>query len=231
MTIRAISLFCGAGGFCEGVRLAGWQVVSAVESDAQACRTHAANFPEVKLHEGDIAGFLKGRGRTKMLPKQPIDVVYGGPPCQGFSQIGPRDLTDPRNLLYKEFIRVCRAVKARAFVMENVPNMVAMKNGHFKSKILSAFAAAGYRRTAVVPVLASDFGVPQDRRRVFIFGLRDDLEFDGDYAQAAAALLNDQKASAVVTVREALSDLPQKVSEDDGPLPYPRKSRYSDYQK
>jgi DNA (cytosine-5)-methyltransferase 1 len=233
VTITAISLFCGAGGFCEGVRLAGWQVVSAVESDAQACRTHAANFPEVKLHEGDIAGFLKGRDRTKMLPNQPIDVVYGGPPCQGFSQIGPRDLTDPRNLLYKEFIRVCRAVKARAFVMENVPNMVAMKNGHFKSKILSAFAAAGYHRTAVVPVLASDFGVPQDRRRVFIFGLRDDLEFAGDYAQAAATLLNEQKANSVVTVREALSDLPQEVSTDDGPLPYPRKPRngYSDYQK
>ncbi len=111
--------------------------------------------------------------------------------------------------------------------------MVAMKNGHFKSKILSAFAAAGYRRTAILPVLASDFGVPQARRRVFIFGLRDDQEFEGDIAEAAAALLNGQKATAVVTVREALSDLPQKVSADDGPLPYPRKPRngYSAYQK
>ena len=172
MTIRAISLFCGAGGFCEGARLAGWQVVSAVESDPQACRTHAANFPEVLLHEGDIGGFLKGEGRGRALAGEQIDIVYGGPPCQGFSQIGPRDFSDPRNILYKEFVRICRTVKARAFVMENVPNMVAMKNGHFKSKILSAFAAAGYRRTAIVPVLASDFGVPQDRRRVFIFGLR-----------------------------------------------------------
>jgi len=233
VTIRAISLFCGAGGFCEGARLAGWQVVSAVESDAQACRTHAANFPEVKLHEGDIGGFLKGRQRSQALPAEPIDIVYGGPPCQGFSQIGPRDLSDPRNVLYKEFVRICRKVNTRAFVMENVPNMVAMKNGHFKSKILRAFAAAGYRRTAVVPVLASDFGVPQDRRRVFIFGIRDDLPFDGDYALAAAALLDKQKTHAVVTVREALLDLPEEVSADDGPLPYPRKSRrgYSDYQK
>jgi DNA (cytosine-5)-methyltransferase 1 len=233
VTIRAISLFCGAGGFCEGVRLAGWQVVSAVESDAQACRTHAANFPEVKLHQGDIGGFLKGRRRSEALPSESIDIVYGGPPCQGFSQIGPRDLSDPRNVLYKEFVRICRKVNARAFVMENVPNMIAMKNGHFKSKILLAFAAAGYRRTAVVPVLASDFGVPQDRRRVFIFGIRDDLQFDGDYASAAAALLDKQRTHAVVTVREALSDLPKEVSADDGPLPYPRKSRngYSDYQK
>src|SRR3546814_2061086 len=109
--------------------------------------------------------------------------------------------------------------------MENVPNMVAMKNGHFKSKILSAFAAAGYRRTAVVPVLASDFGVPQDRRRVFIFGLRDDQEFEGDIAEAAAALLNGPKASAVVTAREALWELPPKVPADDGPLPYRSEAR------
>ena len=231
MTIRAISLFCGAGGFCEGARLAGWQVVSAVDSDPQACRTHAANFPEVHLHEGDIGGFLEGRGGA--VQEQPIDIVYGGPPCQGFSQIGPRDISDPRNALYEEFVRICRTVKARAFVMENVPNMVAMSNGHFKSKILLAFAAAGYRRTAIVSVLASDFGVPQYRRRVFIFGLRDDQEFEGDIAEAAAVLLNSQKASAVVTVREALSDLPQEASADDGPLPYPREplNGYSAYQK
>lgn len=233
MTIRAVSLFCGAGGFCEGARLAGWQVVSAVESDAQACRTHAANFPDVKLYEGDIGSFLKGRRCTQAFPNESIDVVYGGPPCQGFSQIGPRDFSDPRNALYKEFIRICRTVRARAFVMENVPNMMAMKNGHFRTKILSAFGAAGYRRTAVIPVLASEFGVPQNRRRVFIFGLRDDLTFDGDYMQAAAALLRKQKMDGVVTVREALSDLPKEVSADDGVLPYPRKRQQalSEYQK
>jgi DNA (cytosine-5)-methyltransferase 1 len=156
LTINAISLFCGAGGFCEGARLAGWETVLAVELDAQACRTHAANFPEVKLYEGDIGSFLKGKGGKKKLPREQIDIVYGGPPCQGFSQIGPRDLSDPRNALYKEFVRICRKVNARAFVMENVPNMIAMKNGHFRSKILSAFTAAGYRRTAIIPMLASD---------------------------------------------------------------------------
>lgn len=213
--------------------MAGWEVVAAVESDAHACRTHTANFPEVKLHEEDVAGFLRGRGHSEVLGVEPIDVVYGGPPCQGFSQIGPRDLSDPRNTLYKEFVRICRTVQARAFVMENVPNMVAMRNGHFRTKILSAFAAAGYRRTAVVPVLASEFGVPQDRRRVLIFGLRDDLGFEGDFAMAAAALLQKQKADRIVTVREALSDLPGEVAEDDSVLPYPRskKKDLSEYQK
>lgn len=213
--------------------MAGWKVVAAVESDAQACQTHAANFPEVKLHEGDIAGFLKARGHREAIGAKPVDVVYGGPPCQGFSQIGPRDLTDPRNALYKEFVRICQTVRARTFVMENVPNMVAMKNGHFRTKILSAFASAGYRRTAIVPVLASEFGVPQDRRRVFIFGVRDDLDFDGDFAEAAAALIEKQKADKSVTVREALSDLPAGVAADDGVLPYPhaKKGALSQYQK
>lgn len=233
MTTRAISLFCGAGGFCEGARMAGWQVVAAVESDAQACRTHAANFPKVELHEGDIAGFLKERRDRAALGGESIDVIYGGPPCQGYSQIGPRDLSDPRNTLYKEFVRICRTVRARAFVMENVPNMVTMNNGHFRAKILSAFAAAGYRRTAVIPVLASEFGVPQDRRRVLVFGLRNDVRFDGDLAQVAAALLEEQKVDRAVTVREALSDLPREVAEDDGVLPYPRSKKrvLSEYQK
>jgi DNA (cytosine-5)-methyltransferase 1 len=237
MTLAAVSLFSGAGGFCEGARLAGWKAVCAVESDAQACMTHAANFDEVALFKGDIARFLQdpqpGVPSLDELVACKIDVVYGGPPCQGFSQIGPRNLDDPRNRLYEEFIRVVRLLRPRAFVMENVPNMVAMQNGHFRTKILDAFRRAGYARTAVIPVVASDFGVPQHRRRVFVLGLRDKLPFNGKFAETAQALLEAQKAEGTVTVRDALSDLPEAVSEDDRPLPYPKKrgGRYSVFQK
>lgn len=237
MTLTAVSLFSGAGGFCEGARLAGWKVVCAVESDAQACLTHAANFGEVALFKGDIARFLQdaqtGVPSLAELIARKIDVVYGGPPCQGFSQIGPRNLDDPRNRLYEEFIRVVRLLKPRAFVMENVPNMVAMKNGHFRTKILDAFRKAGYSRTVILPVVASDFGVPQHRRRVFVFGIRDRLPFAGDFAEIAQALVEREKADTTVTVHEALSDLPGTVSQDDGPLAYPKKpgGRYSDFQK
>jgi len=237
MTLTAVSLFSGAGGFCEGARLAGWKVICAVESDAQACLTHAANFSEVALFKGDIVRFLQdaqvGVPSLADLIARKIDVVYGGPPCQGFSQIGPRDLGDPRNRLYEEFIRVVRLIKPRAFVMENVPNMVAMKNGHFRTKIVDAFRQAGYSRTAILPVVASDFGVPQHRRRVFIVGIRDRLPFAGKFAEIAQKLIEREKADSAVTVREALSDLPETVSEDDGPLPYPKKpgGRYSDFQK
>jgi hypothetical protein len=110
--LSAVSLFSGAGGFCEGVRLAGFKVVCAVESDKTACQTHRINFSDVALFEGDITRFLRdeqpGVPGLAELTKKRIDLVYGGPPCQGFSQIGPRKTDDPRNRLYKEFVRVVR---------------------------------------------------------------------------------------------------------------------------
>ena len=235
--LQCVSLFSGAGGFCEGFKLAGWKVLCAVEADAQACLTHAANFNDVPLFRSKIERFLReeqeGTPGLKELIGEKIDVVYGGPPCQGYSQIGPRKLTDPRNQLYGEFVRVVRLLKPRAFVMENVPNMVAMHNGHYKTKIVNAFGRAGYKRIAVLKAVASDFGVPQHRRRVFFVGLRDGLPFPDSFAIAAEKIIESQKGSNTVTVREALSDLPKAVSEDDGPLPYPKKpgGRYSDYQK
>ena len=110
--LRAVSLFSGAGGFCEGVRLAGYKIVCAVESDPSACLTHAANFPGVPLFQGDIRRFLvdhrDGVPSSGDFEDAPVDLVFGGPPCQVFSQIGPRDENDPRNLLYTEFVRVLK---------------------------------------------------------------------------------------------------------------------------
>jgi DNA (cytosine-5)-methyltransferase 1 len=225
---KAVSLFSGAGGFCEGVRLAGFKVICAVESDESACRTHSANFTDVALFEGDIARFLRDEkpgipGRAELANK--IDLVYGGPPCQGFSQIGPRKLNDPRNRLYREFVRVVRLLRPSMFIMENVPNMFAMKNGHFRAKILSSFRRAGYARLAVVPLVSSDFGVPQHRRRVFVLGLRDGLRLRGDLHETIEALLAEMKTKPTVSVREAISDLPKRVSKENAPLAYPRKRR------
>jgi DNA (cytosine-5)-methyltransferase 1 len=234
---KAVSLFSGAGGFCEGVRLAGFKVICAVESDKAACETHGANFADVALFAGDIARFLRdekpGIPSRAELTKKPIDLVYGGPPCQGFSQIGPRELNDPRNRLYKEFVRVVRLLQPSMFIMENVPNMFAMENGHFRGKILSSFRRAGYARIAAIPLVASDFGVPQHRRRVFVFGLKDGLQLKGDLQETVEALLAKLKTESAVSVREAISDLPKRVSKEDGPLAYPRKQRrkYSTFQR
>ena len=235
--LTAVSLFSGAGGFCDGIRLAGYAVSCAVESDKDARRTYAANFPEVPLFDGDIKDFLNldqpGIPTREELLTKGVDLVYGGPPCQGFSQIGPRDLKDPRNLLYEEFTRVVREVKSKAFVMENVPNMVAMRNGHYRNQVLKAFREGGYSRTIILTLLASDYGVPQDRRRVFFIGLRDGLPLNGSLEDICERLLEEQKCEKPITVHQAISDLPPAVSEDDGPLPYPafRADQNSDYQR
>jgi DNA (cytosine-5)-methyltransferase 1 len=119
---KAVSLFAGAGGFCEGVRLAGFKVLCAVELDEAACTTHAANFKNVALFADDIRRFLRdeqeGVPTRDELIGAGIDLVYGGPPCQGFSQIGPRKPSDPRNRLYVEFVRVVRELQPAMFVME-----------------------------------------------------------------------------------------------------------------
>jgi DNA (cytosine-5)-methyltransferase 1 len=233
--VKAVSLFSGAGGFCEGARLAGWDVLCSVESDDNACLTYAANFPDVPLFQGDIGDFLGTKSAKDPefahLASASVDVVYGGPPCQGFSQIGPRDADDPRNALYKEFIRVVSHLRPRVFVMENVPNMITMKGGHFKDEVQKAFRAAGYGRTTIQAVLASDFGVPQHRKRIFWFGVRDDLSGVADLDTSVQEWLNGQKAPQV-TVKQAISDLPRDVSADDSALPYTQLSnRCSAYQK
>ena len=130
-------------------------------------------------------------------------------------------------------MRVVRLLQPSMFIMENVPNMFAMENGHFRIKILSSFRRAGYARIATVPLLASDFGVPQHRRRVFVFGIKDGLRLKGDLASTVEALIGKQKTEQPVSVREAISDLPKRVSGDDGPLSYPsrRKRKYSAYQR
>jgi DNA (cytosine-5)-methyltransferase 1 len=234
---KAVSLFAGAGGFCEGVRLAGFKVVCAVESDGAACETHASNFRNVAVFTGDIRRFLrdsqKGVPGKNELIKKGVDLVYGGPPCQGFSQIGPRKLGDPRNRLYREFVRVVRELSPSVFIMENVPNMVAMENGHFKPRILAAFKRAGYKRTAILSLVASDFGVPQHRRRLFIFGLRDGLPCRADFEEAIERLVAKERVPRTVTVRDAISDLPARVSAQDKPLSYPAKRhrKFSGYQR
>lgn len=234
--VKAVSLFSGAGGFCEGARLAGWNVLCSVDDDDHACRTYAANFPDVPLFQGDIAGFLtvkqSGVPEAEELRSKGVDVVYGGPPCQGFSQIGPRNLDDPRNGLYKQFVRIVHRLQPKIFVMENVPNMVTMKSGHFKDEVLKAFRAAGYVRVTIQPVIASDFGVPQHRRRIFWFGVRDDLGGIGDLDRTVQTWLAERKLTPHVTVKQAISDLPSEVSADDSALPYSVVSaRCSEYQK
>jgi DNA (cytosine-5)-methyltransferase 1 len=231
----AVSLFSGCGGFCEGVRLAGFDVAAAVEWDKFAAETYRHNFPDVPLFEGDIAKFRKPGARAWEVEHKrfmaleeggPIDLVFGGPPCQGYSQIGPRDLEDPRNALYGQFTRLLRDLKPRAFLMENVPNMLMLERGLFAKRALTALRRSGYSNAQVSVLHATNFGVPQLRKRALFFGTRDDLDFPfdaGDWIDAVAKC----ETRSPGTVWEAIGDLPENVSKSDGPLPYPRSTSTS----
>lgn len=232
--LTALSLFAGCGGFCEGIELAGFKIKCAVELDRFAAETYRHNFPKTPLFENDITGFLNTRGadHIKQYGLGNIDLIFGGPPCQGYSQIGPRDLHDPRNKLFEEFARVVATLKPKLFLMENVPNLLLLNKGHFRDLILQEFARIGYRNTSYVKVTATDYGVPQLRQRVVFVGVRDGLALNGDLREFCQGLLNAQKCDAPFTVKDAISDLPRSVVPSGLLMPYPKKGRsLSEFQK
>ncbi len=229
----ALSLFSGCGGFCEGMKLAGFKVQAAVELDKYSCVTYRENFPDVALYEGDIADFND-------LPKQTLqkdfglrnpDIIFGGPPCQGYSQIGTRDLKDPRNKLYQEFVRALTNFQPRAFVMENVPNMLMLRKGLFRDKALAAFREAGYSNVAVVVLDSSEFGVPQQRKRAFYFGLRDDLRIKVDLGDFVTGVASALRVANPVSTWDAIGDLPETVADSGDTLDYPKISKPSSFMK
>ncbi|GAA1701442.1 DNA cytosine methyltransferase [Fodinicola feengrottensis] len=232
---RAVSLFSGCGGFCEGIRLAGFDVKGAVELDRFAAQTYRHNFPEVPLFEGDVHDFLAAdsaawaeqASRFEEVQRGRIDLLFGGPPCQGYSQIGTRILDDPRNELYLQYVRILTTLQPRVFLMENVPNMLLLAKGRFKREVLDAFKQAGYGNCGVSVVAASDFGVPQLRKRAIFFGVRDgeDLGIDAQLFLEAAL---GRESQPLMTVRQAIGDLPESTAIHYEPLRYPGFRRKND---
>lgn len=170
-----IDLFAGAGGFSLGFCNAGFKNIFSVEYDHEICETYRHNFPNHNLLECDITK-LENETILDLVKNQTVDVVIGGPPCQGFSMagnIGRQFADDPRNLLFKEFVRVVDLVKPKCFVMENVARLYTRLNGKTREEIKKCFEAIGYVVDARI-VCASDYGVPQNRHRVLFIGKKTD---------------------------------------------------------
>jgi DNA (cytosine-5)-methyltransferase 1 len=172
----AVDLFAGAGGLALGFEQAGFDIAVAVEFDPVHAATHEMNFPDAAVICNDVRNVTGSEiRRAGGLGQRPIDVVIGGPPCQGFSLIGHRVLDDPRNNLVFHFLRIVTELKPKTFVMENVPGMATGAHGQLLRELVEKFGEAGYRvRLPHRTLNARFYGVPQDRERLFLLGSRRD---------------------------------------------------------
>lgn len=172
-----IDLFAGAGGLSLGFEQAGFDVAAAVEIDPVHCAVHEFNFPNCAVVCADASKVSGDLIRDAAgLEHTPIDVVFGGAPCQGFSLIGHRALDDPRNRLLAEFVRLTVELDARYFVFENVKGLTIGNHRRLLDELIESFHEADYEVLTPYKVLnAADFCVPQDRRRLFLMGAKKGL--------------------------------------------------------
>ena len=183
--MKAVELFSGAGGILLALKDCGIDILFSNEVDHKFAQTHYHNFPSVPLIEDDIKNIT-----TEILNKatngENIDLVTGGPPCQGFSIFGKRRFVntkgyepqkDPRNKLVYEFIRVVATLKPKFFLMENVKGFMSLDSGFFVESIKNEFKKLGYSDIWCDIVCAADYGVPQLRHRMFMIGNRIGINF------------------------------------------------------
>ena len=174
----AIDLFAGAGGMSLGFERAGFRVVGAIDSDSVHVETFRRNFPDTPVTQADIR-LVSGENLHQwfMGNGQVLDVMFGGPPCQGFSYIGRNRPDDPRNELLLHFARIATELRPRFFVVENVEGLLAKKHEGKIRAFMATVKQAGYSMNPEPWVLdAQAFGVPQRRRRVFFVGALEGLK-------------------------------------------------------
>lgn len=172
-----VDLFSGAGGFLRGFMDAGFEPLFSVENWKPAIETHKTNYPNVPLLSKDIRE-ISNEEFIKSANGKKVNVVVGGPPCQGFSTIGNRNPDDERNNLILEFLRTVKTLKPDFFIMENVRGLVSSRNGYFRDILLERFKEIGYENAQCKIICAADYGVPQKRYRVFFIGSKDGQEID-----------------------------------------------------
>lgn len=215
-----IDLFAGAGGLSLGFEQAGFDVVAAVEIDPIHCATHEFNFPNSAVICRSVADLTGAEIRKRAgIGERELDAVFGGAPCQGFSTMGKRALDDPRNKLVFHFVRLVVELQPRFFVFENVKGLTMGGHRRFLYELLTAFNEAGYNVRDEYRVLnAAEFGVPQDRRRLFLLGSRRDVPLP-DYPAPICRPRGSRNEERKLTlfahgmpvgpgVSEAISDLP-----------------------
>jgi len=228
----AIDLFCGAGGMTLGLEQAGFDVLAGVEYDPVHMATHEFNFPEsasICASVGDIGpeDILRRTGLGTEAP----DLVVGGPPCQGFSLIGKRAIEDPRNQLVFDFHRLVVGLRARYFILENVPGMKVGEHAGLLGELIRRFHDSGYRTRPVELVNALDYGVPQNRTRLFLVGAKEGQVLPGPPVPTHDRLGGPLHQTP--TVADAIGDLPEVdeypelLESDSAPAKFGEPSAYA----
>lgn len=215
-----IDLFAGVGGMSLGFEQAGFDIAAAVEIDPIHAAVHHFNFPLTSVVARSIVGVTGDALRKAAgIGGRTVDVVFGGPPCQGFSLIGHRMLDDPRNHLVGEFVRLVGELGARTFVFENVKGLTVGRHRSFLESLIEAFDRLGYRVRIPWRVLnALNYGVPQDRQRLFLLGSKNGVPvpmYPEEMTTNERDLLGLNGMTPTPTCADALADLPDAESWDE----------------
>lgn len=214
---KAISLFAGAGGCSLGFKQAGYDIVYATDYNKSAIETYKKNFPETLAECKDIneIDFMQLLSDLK-LQQGEIDILIGGPPCQGFSTAGPRFWDDPRNHLLKQYVRALEIIKPLWFLMENVEGLLTSNNGEYVKESVKAFVRLGYA-VRLEKVYSQEYGVPQRRKRVLVIGNR--LGIDFSFPNPTTHTHGKIFRKSAITIEHALFGLP-KPTLDNSELKY-----------
>lgn len=210
-TYSYIDLFCGAGGLSLGFDLQGFENIFSIDIDPVFCSTYEYNFPMHHLIRKDIIE-VSEQEVLEIVGTRPVDVVIGGPPCQGFSMagsIGRRFEDDARNRLFKEFARIVSIVNPKIFLMENVARLYTHNQGKTRQEIVGVFQDLGYRISCKI-LNAADYGVPQNRYRTIFLGINSNqgIEFPNP----------THSPEQYRSVKEALDSLPPLESGDQSAI-------------
>ena len=222
---NTIDLFSGAGGMGYGFKEAGFNIIVANDIFKEAAITYRKNNPKVDFIEGSITDSDVKKKIISIAKKESVDVIIGGPPCQGFSLAGKRLSDDPRNLLYKEFVSLVDEFKPKVFVMENVPGILSSNSGKTFQSIKDEFSELGYDVIAK-QLIATDYGVPQKRKRVFIVGV-----YQQECSFSPIEIIDNEKK--YVTVDDALSNLynTTPILNKDDSIPFQKNKALNKYQQ
>mgnify|MGYP000140842038 CR=1 FL=1 len=200
MELNVLDLFCGCGGLSYGFLQAGFDVLLGIDNDNAALNTFKNNHKGAKAENINLADDDICEKIDKLIENKNVDVIIGGPPCQGFSLTGPRNFYDKRNKLYLAMVSTVKYFKPKAFLIENVTGMATLYGGEVKNKIIECFTDLGYNVNVEV-VCAADYGVPQIRKRLVFVGVRNDI---GTFKFPEKIKTPEN----YVSCEEALSDLP-----------------------